>query len=48
MATGIAVCFQWLANGVVTLVFPTFLTSIGGQTFFIFAAINVITLIFVI
>jgi len=48
MATGIAVCFQWLANGVVTLVFPLFLTAMGGQTFFIFAAINVVSLIFVI
>lgn len=48
LATGIAVCFQWLANGLVTLFFPTILSALGGQTFFIFAAVNVVSLLFVI
>lgn len=47
MATGIAVCFQWLANALVTLVFPFVLISMGGNTFFIFAAINVVSLLFI-
>lgn len=48
LATGIAVCFQWLANALVTLIFPSVLLALGGKTFFIFAAINVVSLLFII
>lgn len=48
IATGIAVAVQWIANGIVTLVFPSVLTTIGGNTFFIFAIINTISLLFLI
>lgn len=48
MATGIAVCFQWLANALVTLLFPAVLSALGGTTFFIFAALNLVSLLFII
>lgn len=48
IATGIAVAIQWIANGIVTLVFPSVLTTIGGNTFFVFAVVNAISLLFLV
>jgi len=45
-ATGLAVSFVWIANTIVSLVFPILINAIQGSTFFLFAAINVGTLIF--
>ncbi|AXE40064.1 sugar porter family MFS transporter [Acidipropionibacterium virtanenii] len=46
LAMGIAIFCQWISNGLVTFFFPILLDRIGGHTFFIFAVINVIALIF--
>lgn len=45
-ATGLAVSFVWIANTIVSLVFPVLLTRIQGNTFFLLAAINIGTLVF--
>lgn len=45
-AVGIAVFAQWLSNATVTLLFPILIANVGGPTFFIFAAINVGTFLF--
>lgn len=45
VAMGIAVFCQWISNGVVTLLFPILLDAIGMRTFFIFAAINFVVLL---
>ena len=45
-AMGMAILCQWLANALVTFTFPILLDRIGGNTFFIFAVINVCALIF--
>ncbi|WP_454931536.1 sugar porter family MFS transporter [Actinomyces oricola] len=45
LAMGIAVFCQWLSNGIVTLLFPILLDRIGMRTFFIFAVINFIVLL---
>ncbi|MDQ0618527.1 sugar porter family MFS transporter [Arthrobacter globiformis] len=45
-ATGLAVSFVWIANTIVSLVFPILIHAIQGSTFFLFAAINIGTLIF--
>lgn len=45
-ATGLAISFVWIANTVVSLLFPILIDAIAGATFFLFAAINVGTLIF--
>lgn len=45
--TGIAVCFQWLANATVAFLFPLALAGFGSYTFLVFAVINVMSLIFV-
>ncbi|MBK0296682.1 MFS transporter, partial [Bacillus sp. S34] len=45
-AVGIAVFAQWLSNAAVTFFFPILIASLGGPTFFIFAAINVGTFLF--
>lgn len=45
---GIAILFQWLTNFIIGLTFPVLLNSIGlGYTFYIFAIIGLIALIFV-
>jgi major inositol transporter-like SP family MFS transporter len=46
LAMGIAIFCQWISNGLVTFFFPILLARIGGNTFFIFAVINVVALIF--
>ncbi|KLO28448.1 hypothetical protein ABH37_06310 [Mycobacterium haemophilum] len=46
VATGLAVSFVWIANTIVSLVFPVLLTRIQGNTFFLLAAINIGTLVF--
>lgn len=45
-ATGLAISFVWIANTIVSLVFPILIDAIQGSTFFLFAIINVGTLIF--
>jgi major inositol transporter-like SP family MFS transporter len=45
-ATGLAISFVWIANTIVSLVFPILINTIQGTTFFLFAVINVGTLIF--
>jgi major inositol transporter-like SP family MFS transporter len=45
-ATGLAISFVWIANTIVSLVFPILIDSIQGSTFFLFAVINIGTLIF--
>jgi sugar porter (SP) family MFS transporter len=45
--TGTAVACQWVCNGLVALLFPIAMAQFGSATFFIFAVINVASLIFV-
>lgn len=45
-ATGLAISFVWIANTIVSLVFPILISRIEGYTFFLFAVINVGTLVF--
>ena len=45
--TGTAVACQWVFNGLVALLFPIAMAHFGSATFFVFAAINVMSLIFV-
>lgn len=45
--TGTAVSFQWICNAVVAFAFPPLLAVAGNTTFFIFALINIGSLIFV-
>ncbi|KPX18805.1 Sugar transporter protein [Pseudomonas syringae pv. delphinii] len=47
LLTGTAVSMQWLFNASVAFTFPIAVDTIGNPTFFIFAAINVGSLIFV-
>lgn len=42
-AAGIAVFAQWISNSVVSFLFPILIQTVGGPTFFIFAAINCFT-----
>lgn len=45
--TGTAVSFQWICNAIVAFAFPPLLAVAGNTTFFIFALINIGSLIFV-
>jgi major inositol transporter-like SP family MFS transporter len=45
--TGSAVACQWVFNGLVALLFPIAMAQLGSATFFVFAGINVLSLIFV-
>ncbi len=45
--TGTAVACQWVFNGLVALLFPIAMARFGSATFFVFAAINVASLVFV-
>ncbi|MGY0064412.1 sugar porter family MFS transporter [Streptomyces sp. LZ34] len=45
-AMGTAVFGTWMANFLVTLVFPPLIDAVGGITFLIFAAVNVATFVF--
>lgn len=45
-ATGLEISFVWIANTVVSLLFPILIEAIAGYTFFLFALINVGTLVF--
>ncbi|SEL94927.1 MFS transporter, sugar porter (SP) family [Pseudoxanthomonas sp. GM95] len=47
LVTGLAVACQWVFNGVVSFLFPMLLDHFGGATFFVAAAINVGSLLFV-
>lgn len=43
---GVAIMCQWLANALVTQMFPIMISHLGGVTFFIFAALNIGVLVF--
>ncbi|OSN06359.1 MFS transporter [Lonsdalea iberica] len=45
--TGTAISVQWIFNALVALSFPPVLAFAGSQTFFIFAVINVCSLLFI-
>jgi len=45
--TGTAVACQWIFNATVALLFPIALAHFGSATFFLFAGINVLSLLFV-
>lgn len=45
--TGTAVACQWVFNALVALLFPIALSQLGSATFFVFAAINIASLLFV-
>ncbi|MDC7831077.1 MULTISPECIES: sugar porter family MFS transporter [Pseudomonas] len=47
LLTGVAVAVQWLCNATVAFSFPVALEAIGNYTFYVFAAINVGSLLFV-
>jgi major inositol transporter-like SP family MFS transporter len=47
LMTGTAVSMQWLFNALVAFLFPMALAAVGNPTFFIFAVINVGSLLFV-
>ena len=47
LVTGLAVAMQWVFNGIVAFVFPMMLDAWGAQTFWVAAAINVVSLVFV-
>jgi MFS family permease len=47
LLTGTAVSMQWLFNALVAFLFPMALAALGNPTFFIFAVINVGSLLFV-
>lgn len=46
--TGTAVACQWIFNALVALLFPIALSQFGSATFFVFAAVNVLSLAFVV
>lgn len=45
--TGTAVSFQWICNAIVAFMFPPLLAAAGNATFFIFALLNIGSLVFV-
>jgi sugar porter (SP) family MFS transporter len=47
LLTGTAVSMQWLFNATVAFLFPMAVDTLGNPTFFVFAAINIGSLIFV-
>ena len=47
LLTGMAVAVQWLCNATVAFSFPVALEAIGNYTFYVFAAINLGSLLFV-
>ncbi|KQQ32923.1 MFS transporter [Duganella sp. Leaf126] len=47
LLTGTAVACQWVFNGLVALLFPIAMAQFGSSTFFVFAGINVMSLMFV-
>lgn len=47
LLTGVAVAVQWLCNATVAFSFPVALEAIGNYTFYVFAAINLGSLLFV-
>ncbi|MBF7141337.1 MULTISPECIES: sugar porter family MFS transporter [Pseudomonas] len=47
LLTGTAVSLQWLFNASVAFTFPLAISALGNPTFFVFAAINIGSLIFV-
>jgi major inositol transporter-like SP family MFS transporter len=47
LLTGTAVSAQWAFNATVAFVFPMALAGLGNYTFFVFAALNVASFVFV-
>lgn len=47
MIAGIAVALQWVFNATVAFLFPMIMSVVGYSTFFIFFAINVLSVLFV-
>lgn len=47
MIAGIAVALQWVFNATVAFLFPMIMAKVGYSTFFIFFAINLLSLLFV-
>lgn len=47
LVMGLAVSVQWVFNAIVAFAFPLVNHALGGATFFLFAALNVASLIFV-
>ncbi|MDX2932749.1 MFS transporter [Streptomyces ipomoeae] len=46
LATGTAVFGTWMADFLVTLVFPPLISAVGGTTFLLFAAVNATTFVY--
>lgn len=46
--TGAAVAWQWIFNALVAFLFPIALSALGSATFFAFAVLNVVSLVFVV
>ena len=47
-AMGVAIFAQWISNATVAFTFPILISALGGNTFFILAAINIATLGFLV
>jgi len=46
--TGAAVAFQWIFNALVAFLFPIALSAFHSMTFFVFAVLNIMSLVFVV
>jgi len=46
--TGAAVAFQWIFNALVAFLFPIALAAFHSMTFFVFAVLNIMSLVFVV
>ncbi|WP_172193373.1 sugar porter family MFS transporter [Actinomyces faecalis] len=46
LANGVAVFCNWMGNVIVAFAFPNLIEAVQGNTFFVFAGINLVTLIF--
>ncbi len=46
LANGVAVFCNWMGNVIVAFAFPNLIAAVQGNTFFIFAAVNVVTFAF--
>ena len=46
LANGVAVFCNWMGNVIVAFAFPNLIAAVQGNTFFVFAVVNAITLAF--
>lgn len=46
LANGVAVFCNWMGNVIVAFAFPNLIAAVQGNTFFVFAVINALTLVF--